>query len=169
MSATQSVSPIALPVLFTTYFLTVQTIEFSLSSYVLNENDPELYRKYLLFKSNAFIWKWWHLFTLLTIPLSIFEAIRDLLRIFTANYPVKRHLMSIVRAMHLFTTLYISFTCALPLETKLSGKSSRNLVAELNYYQLFLFLLNIIGWFIPLIQYKQAQSIKPIPVDKKDQ
>ncbi|UJR24687.1 hypothetical protein I4U23_006060 [Adineta vaga] len=160
------ISPIVIGVLFSTYFLTVQTIEYSLSNYVLNENQVELYRKYLLFKGNSSIWHWWHLLSLLTIPLAVFEACSDLVRIFTKKYPLKRTLMSIIRAIQLFSTLFISFGHTVSLEKKFIETNSKDILVELNYYQSLLFLLNIIAWFIPIIQYKQAQE-NPEPIHEK--
>ncbi len=42
-----SASQLIISLLFGTYFLTVQTIELSLSIYVLQENKFEIYREYL--------------------------------------------------------------------------------------------------------------------------
>jgi hypothetical protein len=53
-----SIPQLIITLLFSTYFLTIQTIELSLSIYVLQENKIEIYREYLLFKRQAPIWKW---------------------------------------------------------------------------------------------------------------
>ncbi|CAF3838785.1 unnamed protein product, partial [Adineta steineri] len=163
----QSISPIVMGVLFSTYFLTIQTIEYSLSTYVLNEKQHELYQDYVLFKGNAPIWKWWNLFTLLTIPLTIWATLGDLWKIFTTKAPIKHHLTSIIRAMQFFTLLFITFTRAVPLEAKSAETPSEEILVELNYYQWVLFLLNILGFVITIIQCKQAQYTEPIEAKKK--
>ncbi|CAF1190557.1 unnamed protein product [Adineta steineri] len=162
-----SISPIVIGVLLSTYFLTIQTIEYSLSTYVLNEKQHELYQNYLLFKVNAPIWKWWNLFTLITVPLAIWAALGDLWKIFTTKAPIKQHLTSIIRAMQLFSTLFISFARAVPLEGKLAETPSEEILVELNYYQWFLFLLNILGFVVTIIQCKQAQNAESINARKK--
>ncbi len=54
-----SISELITSLLFSTYFLTVQTIELSLSIYVLRENKIDIYSEYLLFKSHASICPGW--------------------------------------------------------------------------------------------------------------
>ncbi|CAF1207561.1 unnamed protein product, partial [Adineta steineri] len=122
---------------------------------------------YVLFKVNAPIWKWWNLFTLLTIPLTIWATLGDLWKIFTTKAPIKHHLTSIIRAMQFFTLLFITFTRAVPLEAKSAETPSEEILVELNYYQWILFLLNILGFVITIIQCKQAQHTEPIEAKKK--
>lgn len=166
---TPRISPIVIPVLFGTYFLTVQTIEYSLSTYVLNENHLDLFKKYLIFKANAPIWKWWHMFTLVTLPPVILKTVTDVLHIFTKKKPIKHHLVCLVQFIQLFSRLYITFTRAVPLEKKLTEISSRENVLELNSYHSMLLVLILIAWFIPIVQYKQMQEVQTIEDEKKEQ
>lgn len=154
----RSVTPLIIGVLFSTYFLTVQTIELSLSTYVLKENQWEFYRSYLRFKSDGHIWNWWHLFSSLTIPLSVITAIADLVRILTTKDTLQHHLMNVIKAAQLFTTLFIVLTRVMPLEKKITELSSKALIVELHFYQQLVFVLNIIGWFIPIILFDQMKN-----------
>jgi hypothetical protein len=164
-----SISQLMIGLLFSTYFLTIQTIELSLSIYVLQENKFEIYREYLIFKNAAPIWKWWHLFSLVTIPLSIFGAVRDLFQIFTKKATIKRHLIDIIRALQLFTVLSIVFRRILPIENKLIEISSKEYLYELNFFQWIVFLLNICGWFIPIFRYQDWKNDQRIHPRKKTQ
>ena len=163
------VSPIVIPVLFATYFLTVQTIEYSLSTYVLNENHLELFQKYLIFKANAPMWKWWQLFTLITLPPVILKTVTDVLQMFTREKPIIHHLVCLLQFIQLFSRLYIHFARAVPLEKKLAEISARENLLELNSYYLILLVLMLIAWFIPIVQYKQMQEMEPIENGKKEQ
>lgn len=149
-----TISELIISLLFSTYFLTVQIIELSLSIYVLQQNKFELYKEYLIFKNSPHLWKLWHLFSSLTIPLSIFGAIKGLFQIFTKKATKKRNLIDIIAALQLFTVLSIVFTRILPIENKLIEKSSKESLYELNSFQWIVFLLNIFGWFIPIIRYQ---------------
>jgi hypothetical protein len=164
-----SIPLLIMGLLFSTYFLTIQTIELSLSIYVLQENKFEIYREYLLFKRQAPIWKWWQLFTLITLLFSIIIVVRDLLQILTRKATFKRHLLDIVTALHLFVILYISFKHILPLQNKLIQSISIDNIRELNFYQWIIFLLNIIGWFIPIFRYQDWKNDKNIHPKKKTQ
>jgi hypothetical protein len=164
-----SVSQLIMALLFSTYFLTVQTIELSLSMYVLQENKLEIYRDYLIFKSQAPIRKWWQLFLTILIPLSIIGAVTDLFQIFTKKATIKRNLLDTVAALQLFTVLFIIFTRVLPLENKLIQTNSKDNIVELNFFYFILFLLNILGWFLPIFRYQTGQNDQQIHPKKKTQ
>ncbi|CAF4811421.1 unnamed protein product, partial [Rotaria sp. Silwood2] len=131
--------------LFGTYFLTVQTIELSLSTYVLQENKLDLYRDYLIFKGQAPIWKWWQLVSNIIIPLSIITTVRDLFQIFTRKSTTRRNLIDIVTALQLLGVLYTVFINVLPLENKLIQTASKHNISKLNSFYWIVFLLNILG------------------------
>jgi uncharacterized membrane protein len=164
-----SASQLVISLLFGTYFLTVQTIELSLSIYVLQQNKLELYKEYLIFKNGASIWKWWHLFSSLTIPLSIFGAFQGLFQIFTKKATKKRNLIDIIAALQLFTVLSIVFTRILPIENQLIETISKEYLYELNSFQWIVFLLNILGWFIPIVRYQDRKNDQQIDSKKKIQ
>jgi hypothetical protein len=164
-----SISQVITALLFSTYCLTVQTIELSLSMYVLQQNKSEIFREYLIFKSQAPIWKWWQLFLTILIPLSIIGVVTDLFQTFTQKATIKRNLLDIVAALLLFTVLFIVFTRVLPLENKLIQTNSKDNMAELNFFLSILFLLNILGWFLPIFQYQTGQNDQQIHPEKKTQ
>jgi len=164
-----SISELIMGLLFGTYFLTVQTIELSLSIYVLRENKLETYSEYLLFKGHAPIWKWWQLFSTIIVLLSIIPTVRDLLQTFTRKATFKRHLLDIVKALQLFTALYIAITRVLPLENKLTQTTSKDNIRDLKFFQWIIFLLNIIGWLIPIFKYHDGKNNEHIHSKKKTQ
>jgi hypothetical protein len=164
-----SISALIMGLLFGTYFLTVQTIELSLSIYVLQENKLEVYSEYLLFKRQAPIWKWWQLFSIIIVLLSIIIAIRDLFQIFTKKATFKRNLLDIVTALQLFIVLYTVITRVLPLENKLIQTTSNDIIRELNFLQWIVFLLNILGWFIPIFRYHDWKNDGSTHLKKKIQ
>lgn len=151
-----------------TYFLSVELIEFSLSIYVLQENKPELYRDYLVFKRQAAVWKWWQMITTAIVPLSIVDAIRGLIEIFTKKATFKRHFIDVIKAAQLFGILFTIITCIMPLESKLIEEPSRDLMEALNYFHCIAFLLNILGWLNPLLRYRDWQSEVKIDSTKKE-
>lgn len=164
-----STSQLILGLLFGTYFLTVQTIELSLSTYVLQKDKNKFYNEYLMFKSQAPIWKWWQLFSTLIVLLSIIDTFRDLFQTLTRKATNKRHLLDILKAFQLVAALYISITRVLPLEKKLIETNSIDNLYELNFLQWILFLLNILGWSLPLFRYQEWINDERIHSKKKIQ
>jgi cytochrome bd-type quinol oxidase subunit 2 len=164
-----SISQLIMTVLFRTYFLTVLTIELSLSIYVIQENKPEIYHEYLVFKRQAPIWKWWQVFSAIIIPLSIITAVRDLLQTFTKKATNKRNLLDIVTALQLFAVLYTVFTRVLPLENKLIQATSKDNTVELKFFQCIVFILNILGCFITVFRYRDWKNDKRIHPKEKTQ
>jgi len=164
-----SASQLIMGLLFSTYFLTVQTIELSLSIYVLQENKYEIYSEYLLFKRQAPIWKWWQLFSTIIVLLSIITVARDLFETFTRKATFKRNLLDIVTALQLSVALYTAITRVLPLENKLIQATSKDNIRELNSFQWILFLLNILGWFIPIFRYQDWKNNESTHLKKKIQ
>ena len=153
-----SISQLAIGLVLSTYFLTVEVIELSLSIYAVQENKPETYREYLIFKPDAPIWKQWQLLTLLLIPLSIKTAINDLYQIFTTRATTRRNLIDVVTALQLFGILFTVFKCAQPLETQLVKISSYECASELNFFHWIMLVLNIVGWLIPIFRYHEWKN-----------
>jgi hypothetical protein len=164
-----SISALIIGLLFGTYFLTVQTIELSLSIYVLKENKLEIYSEYLLFKREASIWKWWQLFSTIIVLPSIINVVRDLFQIFTKKATFKRNLLDIVTALQLFGVLYTVITRISPLENKLIQTTSKDIIRELNSFQWIVFLLNILGWFLPIVRYQDWKNDGNTHLKKKIQ
>lgn len=162
-----STSQLILGLLFGTYFLTVQTIELSLSIYVLRENKFKVYGDYLLFKSQAPIWKWWQIFSTIIVLLSIIDTVRDLFQTLTKKATFKRNALDIIKALQLFPALYIAITHVLPLESKLVEASSKDDIRQLNFFQWIVFLLNIVGWFLPLLRYQEWKNNEHTDSKKK--
>jgi hypothetical protein len=164
-----SIPQLIITLLFSTYFLTIQTIELSLSIYVLQENKIEMYREYLLFKRQAPIWKWWQAFSTIILLLSVIAAVRDLLQTLTRKATFTRNLLDIIKALQLFIVLYIAFTRILPLQNKLIETISMENILELSFLQWIVFLLNILGWFIPIFRYQEWKNDEHIHLKKKTQ
>jgi hypothetical protein len=164
-----SASQLVASLLFSTYFLTVQLIELSLSIYVLKENKSEIYKEYLIFKSESLIWKPWQIFALITIPLGVFGAIKDLIQVFTKKATKKRNLIDILAALQLFSVLFIVFTRILPLEKKLIQLTTKDYLYDLNFFQWIVFILNVCGWFTPILKYEESKNHSHIKLDKKNQ
>jgi hypothetical protein len=162
-----SISQLIIALVLGTYFLTVETIELSLSIYATQENKPEIYREYLLFKSQAPIWKWWQELTTLIIPLSVFAVISDLFQTLTKKATTKRNLIDIVAALQLFGVLFTVFTRVLPLETQLIKTASYDNASQLNFVHWIVFMLNIVGWFIPLFRYQDWKNDENVHPKKK--
>ncbi|CAF3490550.1 unnamed protein product [Rotaria sp. Silwood1] len=162
-----SISQLIMGLLFGTYFLTVQTIELSLSTYVLQENKFDLYRDYLIFKGQAPIWKWWQLVSSIIIPLSIITAVRNIFQIFTKKSTTRRNIIDIVTALQLFGILYTVFTSVLPLEKKLIQTVSKHNIHKLNFLHWIIFLSNILGWFIPIFRYQDWKNDERLHPKKK--
>ena len=160
-------SQLIIGLFLSTYFLSVELIEFSLSIYVLQENKTDFYRDYLVFKRQAMVWKWWQMFTSLIVPLSIFDAIRGLYEIVTKKATLKRNLLDIIKAVQLFGILYTIIVHIMPLETKLIEEPSREVAEALNGFHWIAFLLNILGWLNPLLRYQDWQSELKIDANKK--
>jgi hypothetical protein len=123
----------------------------------------------LLFKRRAPIWKWWQLFSTIIVLLSVITALRDLIQTFTKTATFKRNLLDIVRAFQLFTALYTVITSILPLENKLIQATLKDNIYELNSFQWIVFLLNILGWFIPVFKYQDWKNDERIHPKKKTQ
>ena len=164
-----SISQLIIGLFLSTYFLTVELVEFNLSLYVLQESKPEFYQEYLIFKSQASIWKWWQLCTTFIIPLSIIDVLRGLFHIFTRTATMRRNLLDVLQAVQLFGILYIIFICIIPLESKLVGKPSNFFTQELYFFHQFAFALNILGWLLPLFRYYDWKNDQYIANEKKAQ
>lgn len=162
-----SIFELIIALLLNTYFVTVGMIEFSLSTYVLQENKADLYHDYAHFKHQAHIWKWWQHITIMFVPLSIFSAIRNLIHIFTRTATMTRNLIDIVTILHLVAILYTIIQCARPLETKWMKEPSNDVLQELNFFHLIVLILNIIGWFIPIFRYHDWKNDRMSHSSKK--
>ena len=155
-----SVPQLVITLLFSTYFLTIQTVELSLTTYILQKNKVEIYRDYLLFKDQAPIWKWWQSFSTVILLLSIITTIRDLLQTLTRNATFTRNLLDILKAFQLFMALYVSFTHILPVQSKYIQSMSMDYIYQLNSLQWIVFLLNILGWFLPIFRCLEWENEK---------
>jgi hypothetical protein len=164
-----SIPQLIITLLFSTYFLTIQTIELNLSIYVLQKNKIEIYREYLLFKRQAPIWKWWQSFSTIILLLSLITTVRDLIQTLTRKATFKRNLLDILKALQLFIVLYISFTHILPLHNKLIESISMDNIRQLNSFQWIVFLLNILGWFIPIFRHQEWKNDEHMHPKKKTQ
>lgn len=155
--------PLAIPeliigLLLSTYFLTVETIELSLSIYAVQQNNFEVYQQYLIFKNQAPIWKYWQLFTTLILPLTIFATVRDLIQILTKKATTQRHLLDVIAALQLFGILYVIIVRIMPLENQFMKTGSNYIAQDLNTIHWIAFALNIIGWFIPVFRYRESKN-----------
>ncbi|CAF4168522.1 unnamed protein product [Rotaria sordida] len=164
-----STSQLIIGLVIGTYFLTVELIDFSLSMYVLREKKPELYQEYIMFKSQAPIWKWWQLCTMIVLPLSMIDALRDLIHMFTKKATIRRNVIDILKAIQFFGIVYTMFVCVMPLESHLAEKPSKHLARDLNFYHSFAFGFNILGWLLTLLRYYDWKNDKQIPSEKKTQ
>ena len=164
-----SISQLIIGLIISTYFLTVELIEFSLSMYVSQEKKPELYKEYLTFKQEAFVWRWWQLCTMIILPLSVIDASRDLIHMFTRKATTRRNTIDILKAIQTFSTIYTMFYCIMPLESKIAENPSNHLARNLNFYHWFAFALNIVGWSLPLLRYYDWKNDQYIPPTKKTQ
>jgi len=168
--ASVTASKLTVAIFFSTYFLSVQLIELSLSTYVSQDkNKAEAYRGYLLFKREAPIWKYWQIFGNLMVLLSFVTSIISLIEMFTKQATIKRNFLDIVKAIQVFTALYIAFTQILPLESQFIQTPSKDLAKQLNFFQWIIFTLSIIGFFVPIFQYVDGKN-KPVDTakDKKE-
>lgn len=161
-----SISQLIITLLFGTYFLTIQTVELSLTTYSLQENKVEIYRDYLLFKQQAPIWKWWQLFSNMILLLSFITTVRDLFQTLTRTATFTRNLLDILKAFQLFIAFYVSFTHIIPLQRNYIQSVSMDDIYQLNSFQWVVFLLNILGWFLPIFRYKEWINNKK--TDQKD-
>ncbi|CAF1557093.1 unnamed protein product [Rotaria sp. Silwood1] len=153
-----AVSQLTIAMLFTTYFLTVEIIELSLSTYVLQQNKLEVYQQYLLFKSQAPIWKYWRILTLIILPITIFINIQNLFQILTKKATIQRHLLDVISAFQLFGILYTIIVRLMPLETRFMKSISNDIAQNLNSIHQTAFMLNILGWFIPIFRYRESKN-----------
>ncbi|CAF1525784.1 unnamed protein product, partial [Rotaria sordida] len=126
-----STSQLIIGLFIGTYFLTVELIDFS----------------------QAPIWKWWQLCTMIILPLSMIDALRDLIHMFTKKATIRRNVIDILKAIQFFGIVYTMFVCIMPLESHLAEKPSKHLARDLNFYHSFAFGFNILGWLLTLLRY----------------
>ncbi|CAF3378878.1 unnamed protein product [Rotaria socialis] len=162
-----SVSQLIISLLLGTYFLTVEIIELSLSTYAWKQNKLEVYQQYLIFKSEAPIWKYWQLFTTLIVPLTIFATTKDLFQILTKKATTQRHLLDIIAAFQLYGILYTIIARIMPLESRLIEETSKDIAHDLNMIHWIAFMLNILGWCIPIFRYRESKYAKYFHLEKK--
>ena len=164
-----SISQLTIALVLSTYFLTVEMIELSLSIYAVQENKPEFYSEYLAFKKAAPIWKSWQLLTTLIIPISFVTVTVDLFQTLTRKATTTRNLIDLVAVLQLYGILYTVVTRVLPLETELIKTASYDTARELNLTHYIVFLLNIVGWFIPIFRYQNWKNDEHFhPKEKKE-
>ena len=162
-----SVSQLIPGLLLGTYFLTVETIELSLSIYTLQQNNLDIYRQYLIFKSQAPIWKHWQLFTVIIMPLTVTMITRDLFQTLTKKASTERHLLDILAACQLFSILYAIIVHVMPLENQFMEKPSKDIARDLNVVHWITFILNILGWIIPVLRSREIGNEKHIKSREK--
>lgn len=165
-----TVTQLSTAIFFSTYFLSIQLLELSLSTYVSREkNKVDVYRDYLLFKKQAPIWNWWQSFANIIVLLSLLTAIVSLIEIFTKKATIKRHVLDIIKAIQVFTSLYIAFTYIIPLENQIMQTLSKDSVYQLNLFQWIIFSLSLIGFFVPVFQYLDEKRVDKNSSNKKTQ
>ncbi|CAF1640498.1 unnamed protein product [Didymodactylos carnosus] len=155
-----SVTALCIATVLGTYFLFLSLIELSLSSYCQQHKQPELYSQYLNFKKDAPVWKYWQMFTLCILPISVFVITRDALQCLTRKANGRRHLLDLINCVQLYTLLYTIVLKVSPLETELTNAKipSFETVEQLTLLYSIVLVFNIIGWLLPFFRYSNWKS-----------